>query len=115
MRETAAGVRAGIYASISMSLSIEQLQQVAHLARLQLPAERVERYARELTAILALVDQLAAAPVAGVEPMAHPLGMHQRLRDDVVTEPVGETGRSAFQVIAPAVADGLYLVPKVIE
>ncbi|MDE2148814.1 MAG: Asp-tRNA(Asn)/Glu-tRNA(Gln) amidotransferase subunit GatC [Gammaproteobacteria bacterium] len=98
-----------------MSLTLEQVAQVAQLARLQLSPGRAERYARELGAILSMVDQLAQTPTAGVEPMAHPLGMHQRLREDAATDPVGVAGRAAFQSVAPAVADGLYLVPKVIE
>ena len=50
--------------------------------------------------------------VTGVEPMAHPQDMVQSLREDVVTE--GDQ-RERFQSIAPATANGLYLVPKVIE
>ena len=44
--------------------------------------------------------------------MAHPLDAVQRLRADVVTE---ANQREMFQSIAPAVQDGLYLVPQVIE
>jgi aspartyl-tRNA(Asn)/glutamyl-tRNA(Gln) amidotransferase subunit C len=95
-----------------MSLSPEQVRQVAHLARLALDPERVEPYARQLSDILAMVDQLAAADTAGVSPMAHPMDMTQRLRPDVVSEP---NLRETYQAHAPAVENGLYLVPKVIE
>lgn len=95
-----------------MSLSPENIKQVAHLARLELRPEQVEPYAAQLSNILALVDQLSGAATAGVEPMAHPLDMHQRLRPDAVTE---ADQREAFQAIAPEVDSGLYLVPKVIE
>jgi aspartyl-tRNA(Asn)/glutamyl-tRNA(Gln) amidotransferase subunit C len=95
-----------------MSLSPENIKQVAHLARLELRPEQVEPYAAQLSNILALVDQLSGAATAGVEPMAHPLDMHQRLRPDAVTQP---DQRTAFQAIAPEVDNGLYLVPKVIE
>jgi len=95
-----------------MSLSIEQVRQAAHLARLELTPEQVERYARQLSDVLTMVDQLAAVDTAGVEPMAHPLGMVQRLRVDAVSE---VNQREAFQGIAPAVDNGLYLVPKVLE
>lgn len=95
-----------------MSLSPENIKQVAHLARLELRPEQVEPYAAQLSNILALVDQLSAAATAGVEPMAHPLDMHQRLRPDAVTQ---ADQRAAFQAIAPEVDSGLYLVPKVIE
>lgn len=95
-----------------MSLSPEQVKQVAHLARLDVKAEQVGAYAQQLSNILGLVDQLSAARTEGVAPMAHPLEMTQRLRPDEVTE---TNRREAFQAIAPAVQDGLYLVPKVIE
>ena len=95
-----------------MSLTADQIRQVAHLARLELPSEQVEKLARELSSILDMVDQLARADTAGAEPMAHPLDMSQRLRPDAVTE---LDRRQALQAHAPAVRDGLYLVPKVLE
>lgn len=95
-----------------MSLTPEQVKQVAHLARLELKPEQVAPYAQQLTNILGVVDQLSAARTEGVQPMAHPLDLHQRLRPDAVTEP---DRRDIYQSIAPAVQDGLYLVPKVIE
>lgn len=95
-----------------MSLSPEQIKQVALLARLSLPADKVEPYARQLSNILDMVGQLSNAATDEVAPMAHPLDMVQRLRPDVVTEP---NRREDFQAIAPAVDNGLYLVPKVIE
>ncbi|HAS75845.1 MAG TPA: Asp-tRNA(Asn)/Glu-tRNA(Gln) amidotransferase GatCAB subunit C, partial [Marinobacter adhaerens] len=67
---------------------------------------------KDLGNILDLVDQLAAADTDSVEPMAHPLNAVQRLRADEVTE---TNQREAFQAIAPATENGLYLVPRVIE
>ena len=95
-----------------MSLTPEQVRQVAHLARLELKAGQGEHYARQLSNILDMVGQLSAAKTEGVTPMAHPLDMVQRLRTDAVTE--GDQ-RERFQAHAPKTADGLYLVPKVIE
>ena len=95
-----------------MSLTADQIRQVAHLARLELKSELVEKYARELSNILEMVDQLVRADTSGTEPMAHPLDMSQRLRPDAVTEP---NRREAFQAHAPSVKHGLYIVPKVIE
>jgi aspartyl-tRNA(Asn)/glutamyl-tRNA(Gln) amidotransferase subunit C len=95
-----------------MSLNSKQVGDVAHLARLSLTDEQAARYARELSAILELVDELARVDTSHVEPLAHPLGMTQRLRPDVVSEP---DQREAFLAIAPAVVDGLFLVPRVIE
>ena len=95
-----------------MALTADQVRQVAHLARLELKAEQVEKYARELSNILDMVGQLSASDTGAAQPMAHPLDMVQRLRPDVVTE---TDRREAFQAHAPAVQDGLYIVPKVIE
>ena len=82
------------------------------MARLELKPEKVGPYAQQLSNILAMVDQLSAVKTEGVKEMAHPLDMSQRLRPDAVTAP---DQREAFQAHAPAVQDGLYLVPKVIE
>lgn len=95
-----------------MSLTPEQVRKVAGLARLQVDDGQIDAYARELSNILDMVEALEAADTASVEPMAHPLDLAARLRDDAVTE--GDE-REAFQALAPAVEDGVYLVPKVIE
>ena len=80
------------------------------LARLQ--PEQLDPYAKQLSDILDLVGRLSAAETEGVVPMAHPMDMTQRLRPDVITE---SDRREAFQAHAPAVENGLFLVPKVIE
>jgi aspartyl-tRNA(Asn)/glutamyl-tRNA(Gln) amidotransferase subunit C len=95
-----------------MSLTADQIRQVAHLARLELKPELVEKYARELSNILEMVGTLARADTGATEPMAHPLDMSQRLRPDAVTEP---NRREDLQAHAPAVKHGLYIVPKVLE
>ena len=95
-----------------MSLTADQIRQVAHLARLELKPEMTDAYARQLSNIIEMVGQLSKADTASVVPMAHPLDMHQRLRLDAVTEP---NLREEFQAIAPATEGGLYLVPKVLE
>jgi aspartyl-tRNA(Asn)/glutamyl-tRNA(Gln) amidotransferase subunit C len=95
-----------------MAISEAEVKKVARLARLAVPDERLEAYTQNLSNILNLVDQLSAIDTTGVEPMAHPLDMVQRLRADVVTE---TDHREKYQAIAPEVEDGLYLVPKVLE
>ncbi len=95
-----------------MSLSDEQVRQIAHLARLGVGDEELSGYADGLNAILGFVDALGAAETADVEPLAHPVDMVQRLRPDQVIE---TDQRERFQAIAPAVESGLYLVPRVIE
>jgi aspartyl-tRNA(Asn)/glutamyl-tRNA(Gln) amidotransferase subunit C len=71
-----------------------------------------QSYARNLSDILAFVEQLNAVDTGGVQPLAHPMEASQRLRADQVTE---TDQREQFQRIAPQVEAGLYLVPKVIE
>jgi aspartyl-tRNA(Asn)/glutamyl-tRNA(Gln) amidotransferase subunit C len=95
-----------------MSLQPEDILGIAHLARLQIEPDEVPEYARELSSILALVEQMNAADTRNVEPMAHPLDEIQRLRADEVTEP---DQHERFQAIAPQVRDDLYLVPRVID
>lgn len=95
-----------------MSLSQEQVENIAHLARLAIDQNQIEEYATSLSGILGLVEQMDSADTEGVEPMAHPQDAIQRLRTDEVTE---QDQREKFQQIAPATENGLYLVPKVIE
>jgi len=93
-------------------LSLDQVRAIADLARIDVPAEEAARLQQELNGILAMVDQLLAVDTSGVEPMAHPQEVRQRLREDAVTE--GDQ-HALFQSAAPQVEDDLYLVPKVIE
>jgi aspartyl-tRNA(Asn)/glutamyl-tRNA(Gln) amidotransferase subunit C len=96
----------------AVTLDVKDIEKLAHLARLEISLGEVADVSAKLTAIVGLVDQLAAVPTAGVEPMAHPLRRTQRLRADVVTE---NDARELYQRNAPSVERGLYLVPKVIE
>jgi aspartyl-tRNA(Asn)/glutamyl-tRNA(Gln) amidotransferase subunit C len=95
-----------------MALDKTDVAKIAHLARLAVDDDALDGYAGELSRILDLVEQMNAVDTSGVEPMAHPLHMAQRLRPDAVTE---QDQRARFQAIAPLTEDGLYLVPKVIE
>ncbi|MEZ5581593.1 MAG: Asp-tRNA(Asn)/Glu-tRNA(Gln) amidotransferase subunit GatC [Candidatus Competibacteraceae bacterium] len=95
-----------------MSLGPEEVRKIAHLARLAISDDDVPVYARNLSSILDLVEQMNAADTQGVEPLAHPLAMSQRMRPDQAVEP---DQRELFQTVAPQVEAGLYLVPKVIE
>ena len=95
-----------------MSLDKEQVRQIALLARLNLKPEEHAELVEKLSRIVDFVDQLSAADTSDVIPMAHPLDVAQRLRPDVVAE---TDHRDDYQQNAPSVADGLYLVPKVIE
>jgi len=95
-----------------MSLSENDVNKIAHLARLGIENEDIASYAQDLSGLLALMVQMETLDTTGIKPMAHPLDQCQRLRPDVVTE---QNQRDHFQAIAPQTQDGLYLVPKVIE
>jgi len=95
-----------------MSLGSAEVAKIAHLARLAIGAADIPAYARNLSSILELVAQMNAVDTSGVEPLAHPLEMAQRLRPDEVSE---SDQWERFQAIAPSVEAGLYLVPQVIE
>ncbi|AQA19819.1 asparaginyl/glutamyl-tRNA amidotransferase subunit C [Halioglobus japonicus] len=95
-----------------MAIEQDEIEKIAELARIRIGADQIGEVTQRITEILGMVDQLQAADTAGVEPMANPLDATARLRADEVTE---LNRRDAFQAIAPATEDGLYLVPKVIE
>lgn len=95
-----------------MSLSPDQIRLIARLARIELRADESAAVGERLNRVLEMLDQLKAVGTEGIEPMSHALDVVQPLRPDAVTE--GDQ-RAAFQAGAPAVEDGLYLVPKVIE
>ncbi|KAF0099007.1 MAG: aspartyl-tRNA(Asn)/glutamyl-tRNA (Gln) amidotransferase subunit C [bacterium] len=95
-----------------MSLSIDDVQRIAKLARIRVNAAEVAGYQTQLNGIFGLIEAMQAVDTAGVEPMSHAQDLTQRLRADAVTEP---DRRQAFQAVAPQTENGLYLVPKVIE
>ena len=93
-------------------LDKSQVEKIAHLARLAIAEQDVPGYQRDLSNILALVEQMNAVDTGGVMPMAHPVEGSQRLRPDEVAE---TDEREALQGVAPRVEASLYIVPKVIE
>lgn len=99
-----------------MSLTLTDVKRIAHLSRLELPEPDAARMLTQLNDLFGLVERMQAVDTAGIEPLAHPTDIIQeialRLRDDAVTEHVE---RDDYQRVAPAVQDGLYLVPKVLE
>jgi aspartyl-tRNA(Asn)/glutamyl-tRNA(Gln) amidotransferase subunit C len=95
-----------------MSLTVDDVKKIAHLARLNLSAADTTLYAEQLSKIMDFVEQMSQADTANIEPAAHSYDISQRLRTDAVTE---SNQRAAFQAIAPEVEAGLYLVPQVIE
>ncbi len=95
-----------------MALEKSDVEKIAHLARLHIDATEAQEVASRISSILELIDQMQSVNTCDVAPLAHPFDAVQRLRPDIVTE---KNEREYLQKIAPAVQDGLYLVPKVIE
>lgn len=105
-----------LFSGDPMPLTLTDVKRIAHLARLELPDHEAEPTLARLNDFFGLVEQMQAVDTTGIEPLAHPIEQIEevalRLRDDAVSERVD---RQEFQRSAPAVQDGLYLVPKVIE
>ena len=99
-----------------MALTPQEVSRIAHLARLDLGPSEQAAMLSQLNGFFSIVEQMSAVDTSGVEPLYTPLSAVQevalRLRDDVVTE---TADRELNQKSAPAVEDGLFLVPKVIE
>ncbi|VAW87142.1 Aspartyl-tRNA(Asn) amidotransferase subunit C @ Glutamyl-tRNA(Gln) amidotransferase subunit C [hydrothermal vent metagenome] len=95
-----------------MALDSDKVKKIAHLARLAVTEEEIPKYAEDLNKVLSLVEKMSEVETDDVAPLAHPVDICQRLRADTVTE---TDQREHFQELAPAVEEGLYLVPKVIE
>ncbi len=95
-----------------MALTPDDVEKIAHLARLNLSAADKILYTSQLSNILDFAAQMDKIDTSQVEPLAHPLDLSQRSRRDEVTE---ANQRDQFQALAPQVKAGLYLVPKVIE
>lgn len=99
-----------------MALTSEDVGRIAHLARLELQPDEQAAVLQQLNGFFSIVERMGAADTSGVEPLYNPLSAVQevalRLREDIPTE---VNARELNQRSAPAVEDGLFLVPKVIE
>jgi aspartyl-tRNA(Asn)/glutamyl-tRNA(Gln) amidotransferase subunit C len=99
-----------------MALTPQDVSRIAHLARLELAPDEQAAMLVQLNGFFSIVERMSAVDTRGVEPLYTPLSalseVHLRLRDDLVSE---TDRRELNQQSAPAVEDGLFLVPKVIE
>jgi aspartyl-tRNA(Asn)/glutamyl-tRNA(Gln) amidotransferase subunit C len=95
-----------------MSFSSDDIARLGRLARIRLDGHEIDDVRGKLDAIFSLIDALQAIDTAGVAPMAHAQDVMLPLRDDVVT---AHDCRARFQAQAPEVAEGLYIVPRVVE
>jgi aspartyl-tRNA(Asn)/glutamyl-tRNA(Gln) amidotransferase subunit C len=100
-----------------MPLELSDVKRLATLAQLDIDDQQSARTLDKLNGIFDLVERMKAVDTTGVLPLSQPMAAYQdivalRLRDDAVTE---ADRRDEYQKPAPAVRDGLYLVPKVID
>lgn len=104
-----------------MALSTQDIQQVAHLARIEINEKDATSALEKLTGILNLIEKMQSVDTTGIVPMSHSQDVTQRLREDVVTY---QNQREVLQKNTPmmgngvteqALSEGLFLVPKVIE
>ena len=95
-----------------MAIELKVVENIAHLARLQLSGAEQQEAQTSINNILHMIDQMQAIDTTGVEPLAHAYEASQRLREDVVTE---LNQRDVLLALAPSTDRGLFLVPKVLE
>jgi aspartyl-tRNA(Asn)/glutamyl-tRNA(Gln) amidotransferase subunit C len=95
-----------------MALTLSDVHRIAHLARIEIDDAAAREVHQKLEAIFAMINELQAVDTSGIEPMAHAMDVKLPLREDLVT---AKDERALFQREAPAVQDGLYLVPRVVE
>ena len=95
-----------------MALTLEDVERVAHLARIAIDEPEARAVLSQINDVFRLIAEMQAVDTRGVEPMSHALDLVQRLRGDAVTE---ADQHALFQSVAPQVESCLYLVPKVIE
>jgi aspartyl-tRNA(Asn)/glutamyl-tRNA(Gln) amidotransferase subunit C len=95
-----------------VTITRTDIEYVAHLARLEIDPAELDGYVSKLGRIMDFIDTLEQADTDSLQPMAHPQEMAQRLRPDQVTE---TDRRDEYQRNAPETADGLYIVPRVVE
>jgi aspartyl-tRNA(Asn)/glutamyl-tRNA(Gln) amidotransferase subunit C len=95
-----------------VSLSLEEVKRIAHLARIEIGEAEALRTQGQLNDIFRLIEGMRAVDTEGIEPMSHAQDVMLRLREDGVTE---SDQHALFQSVAPQIEGGLYLVPRVIE
>ena len=95
-----------------MALSSNDIQRIAHLARIDITPDEAAEVCKKLDRIFDLIGEMRAVDTTGIVPMSHAQDVTLPLREDIVTE---TDRRELYQSVSPAVQNGLYLVPKVIE
>ena len=95
-----------------MSIKRTDLEYIASLSKLKFEGQELKNYTRQISDILEMIQQLQKVDTKKIKPMAHPMNMNQRIREDLVTE---VNKRDEYQKNATDSKDGFYKVPKVID
>ncbi|MCH9692499.1 MAG: Asp-tRNA(Asn)/Glu-tRNA(Gln) amidotransferase subunit GatC [Gammaproteobacteria bacterium] len=95
-----------------MTVNRQTIEELAELAKISISETTIDGVSGHLDDMLQLLGQLQTINTEGIQPMAHPLETQQLLRSDIVAEP---NNREALLATAPLTAEGLFLVPKVID
>ena len=95
-----------------MKLSAQEVEHVAHLARLEITPKEKEKFTAQLNDILGYIDKLNELDTKGVEPMSHAIAVTNTFREDKVLDSIG-TEKSLAN--APDARGDFFRVPKVIE
>jgi len=94
-------------------LSIEEVNHIAKLSKIELTEEEKEKYSEQLSSVLEYVDQLAEVDTEGVEPTSNITGLSNVMREDKIEES-GITYKD-IELNAPKFKDGFFEVPGVFE
>lgn len=95
-----------------MKITREQVEHVAHLARLNLTEEEKDSMTKDMAAIIGFADQINALDIADVKPTDHVIPINNVFRDDVIAPSMD---REKLLSNAPNQEDGCFSVPKVVE
>ncbi len=95
-----------------MSLSLDDVRKVAHLARIQLTAEEEQKFAEQLNNILTYVEQLSELDVTGVEPTTRAIDVNNVMRADRLDQ---SSDREGLLSCAPDRDDDFFKVPKIMN
>ncbi|QPH54852.1 Asp-tRNA(Asn)/Glu-tRNA(Gln) amidotransferase subunit GatC [Pontivivens ytuae] len=95
-----------------MAIDTDTARRVAHLARIRVEEENLPELAKELSSVLAFMEQLNEVDTQGVEPMTSVTPMALKRRVDEMTD-----GDRVDDILAnaPDAREGFFAVPKVVE
>ena len=95
-----------------MKLSAQEIEHVAHLARLEITPKEKEKFTAQLNDILGYIDKLNELDTQGVEPMSHAIAVTNAFREDKVLDSIG-TEKTLTN--APDARGEFFRVPKIID